>query len=259
MLAGIAHDLRAPITRLRFRLSLQHLKASEQELFDADLQALERITDQFLVFAGAGDREQPLGCPLDQWLSETIAGHPKDQLQLELTPVQATIRPVALSRAVSNVIDNALCHGDPPVVVRLSQDDTHVLIEVWDQGQGIPDEQWQRALQPFQRIDAARGRQGHCGLGLAIVNHVIQQHNGMISGGELQRVALLRALLLKPAFLVADEPASRLDPITSEVVSRLLVSSCRERQCTLLFISHDRQQLEKLCDRVIDTNSLRQQ
>lgn len=181
MLAGIAHDLRAPITRLRFRLSLQHLKASEQELFDADLQALERITDQFLVFAGAGDREQPLDCPLDQWLSETIAGHPKDQLQLELTPVQATIRPVALSRAVSNVIDNALCHGDPPVVVRLSQDDTHVLIEVWDQGQGIPDEQWQRALQPFQRIDAARGRQGHCGLGLAIVNHVIQQHNGRIS------------------------------------------------------------------------------
>ena len=181
MLAGIAHDLRAPITRLRFRLSLQHLKASEQELFDADLQALERITDQFLVFAGAGDREQPLDCPLDQWLAETIAGHPKEQLQLELTPVQATIRPVALSRAVSNVIDNALCHGDPPVVVRLSQDDTHVLIEVWDQGQGIPDEQWQRALQPFQRIDAARGRQGHCGLGLAIVNHVIQQHNGRIS------------------------------------------------------------------------------
>ena len=74
MLAGIAHDLRAPITRLRFRLSLQQLKPSEQEPFDADLQALERITDQFLVFAGAGDREHPLDCPLDQWLAETIAG-----------------------------------------------------------------------------------------------------------------------------------------------------------------------------------------
>ena len=86
MLAGIAHDLRAPITRLRFRLSLQQLQASEQEPFDADLQALERITDQFLVFAGAGDREQPLDCPLDQWLAETTAGHPKAQLQLELIP-----------------------------------------------------------------------------------------------------------------------------------------------------------------------------
>ena len=94
---------------------------------------------------------------------------------------------------------------------------------------------------------------------LGLSRQLLQRHAGMISGGELQRVALLRALLLKPAFLVADEPASRLDPITSEVVSRLLVSSCRERQCTLLFISHDRQQLEKLCDRVIDTNSLRQQ
>ena len=74
-----------------------------------------------------------------------------------------------------------LCHGDPLVVVRLSQDDTNVLIEVWDQGQGIPDEQWQPALQPFQRIDAACCRQGHCGLGLAIVKHVIQQHNGRIT------------------------------------------------------------------------------
>ena len=60
------------------------------------------------MFTGARDREQPLDCPLDRWFAETIAGHPKDQLQLELTSVQATIRPVALSRAVSNVIDNDL-------------------------------------------------------------------------------------------------------------------------------------------------------
>ena len=180
MLAGIAHDLRAPITRLRFRLSLQKLQAEQREQFHGDLQALERITDQFLLFAGEGDRELPVECPIDQWLAEAVAGQPKEQLQLELTAMKAKIRPVALSRALSNLIDNALSYGDPPVVIRLKHNNSRALIEVWDQGPGIPEDQWQRALQPFQRIDAARGQQGHCGLGLAIVSQVMHQHDGTV-------------------------------------------------------------------------------
>ena len=146
MLAGIAHDLRAPITRLRFRLSMQDLEEEERKQFHGDLQALERITNQFLLFAGEGDREHPVECPLDQWLAEAVAGQPKDQLKLEVSPTNATIRPVALSRALSNLIDNALSYGEPPVVIRLTHDNARVLIEVWDQGQGILEDQWQRAL-----------------------------------------------------------------------------------------------------------------
>ena len=181
MLAGIAHDLRAPITRLRFRLSLPQNRPDERDAAQADLQALERITNQFLLFAGEGERERAVLCPLDQWLGETVAGQPTQLLQLELTPMEATIQPVALGRAVSNLIDNALSHGKAPVVVRLAHDDAEARIEVWDQGQGIPEQQWHRALQPFQRIDAARGQQGHCGLGLAIANQVVEQHGGSIS------------------------------------------------------------------------------
>ena len=180
MLAGIAHDLRAPITRLRFRLSMQDLEEEERKQFHGDLLALERITNQFLLFAGEGDREHPVECPLDQWLAEAVAGQPKDQLKLEVSPTNATIRPVALSRALSNLIDNALSYGDPPVVIRLKHNNSRALIEVWDQGPGIPEDQWQRALQPFQRIDAARGQQGHCGLGLAIVSQVMDQHDGTV-------------------------------------------------------------------------------
>ena len=195
MLAGIAHDLRAPITRLRFRLSLQDLGEEEREQFHGDLLALERITNQFLLFAGEGDREDPVECPLDQWLAEAVAGQPKDQLKLEVSPTNATIRPVALSRALSNLIDNALSHGEPPVVIRLTHNNAQVQIEVWDQGRGILEDQWQRALQPFQRIDAARGQQGHCGLGLAIASHVMQQHGGSIcfrqGNGEPGRFAVL--------------------------------------------------------------------
>lgn len=72
-----------------------------------------------------------------------------------------------------------------------------------------------------------------------------------VSGGELQRIALLRALLLKPKLLIADEPTSRLDPITSKKIIELLVERCKAVDCTVLLISHDITQLEKTCDRTI--------
>ncbi|WP_417762985.1 ABC transporter ATP-binding protein [Shewanella sp.] len=72
-----------------------------------------------------------------------------------------------------------------------------------------------------------------------------------VSGGELQRIALLRAMLLSPKFLVADEPSSRLDPITAQQLTQLLVKLAREQQCALLLISHDLTQLQKVCDQII--------
>ena len=110
-----------------------------------------------------------------------MAGQPRDQLQLQLSSIRAPIRPVALGRAVSNLVDNAFTYGNAPVVIRLHRTGPEVTIEVWDQGQGIPSSEWERALQPFQRLDSARGRQGHCGLGLAIVNHVVRTHAGRIA------------------------------------------------------------------------------
>ena len=198
MLAGIAHDLRAPLTRLQFRLSMPELNPEERTRCQSDLEALERITGQFLLYAGGGEREACVDCPLDQWLAETVAGQPKEQLQLELSPIHLPIRPVALGRAVSNLIDNAFSHGTAPVVVRLRKRRTEVAIEVWDQGQGMPANAWDKALQPFQRLDSARGRQGHCGLGLAIVNHVVRTHAGRLSirqgNGDPGRFAVIITL-----------------------------------------------------------------
>ena len=181
MLAGIAHDLRAPITRLQFRLALPSLDATERQRCRHDLESLERITGQFLLYAGGGEREAPVVCPLELWLAEVVASYPSEQLHLEPTPVQARIRPIALGRAVSNLIDNAFSYGKPPIVIRLLTTKDGTSLEVWDQGSGVPTAQWSRALQPFQRLDEARGQQGHCGLGLAIVNHVMQHHDGTVT------------------------------------------------------------------------------
>ena len=81
------------------------------------------------------------------------------------------------------MIDNAFSYGSAPVVVRLFDRADQAVIEVWDQGEGMPADQWERALQPFQRLDESRGQQGHCGLGLAIVAHVARIHGGDLSCG----------------------------------------------------------------------------
>lgn len=175
MLAGIAHDLKSPLTRLRLRLAGH----AEQQRAEADLDALERITGQFLLFAGGGDAEEPVLLPLDQWLAELSAPIEPDQLQLDLEPGEACVQPTALGRAVGNLIDNAFSHGRPPLrlVLRWELPD-RFRIEIWDQGPGISPDSWPQALMPFQRLDRARGGSGHCGLGLAIAARVAAAHGG---------------------------------------------------------------------------------
>lgn len=128
-----------------------------------------------------GDEELSVPVPLDQLLAEVASSHPANQLQLNLEAMEVIVKPVALSRAVANLIDNAFTYGEAPVVLRLLRVEDQCCIEVWDQGEGMPQRQWEQALQPFHRLDASRGGQGHCGLGLAIVVHVARLHGGHLN------------------------------------------------------------------------------
>ncbi|MFO7628829.1 MAG: ATP-binding protein [Prochlorococcaceae cyanobacterium] len=187
MLAGIAHDLKSPLTRLRLRLSLAGPEAAgeapavaaDRQRSEADLDALERITAQFLLFAGGGESEAALAVPLEQLLAESSAAIDPALLVLDLEPVERLVQPTALARAVGNLIDNALSYGRPPLTLRLRPEPNEgFAIEVWDHGEGIAEAQWAEALLPFQRLDAARGGAGHCGLGLAIAERVAAAHGG---------------------------------------------------------------------------------
>lgn len=80
---------------------------------------------------------------------------------------------------------------------------------------------------------------------------LLDRHPGEVSGGELQRFALLRVLLLDPVFLFADEPTSRLDPVTQQETIALLVELAREKGCAVLIVSHDTALIEKTCDRTV--------
>lgn len=87
---------------------------------------------------------------------------------------------------------------------------------------------------------------------LALSTEILQRTAENVSGGELQRVAILRALLLNPVLLFADEVTSRLDPITQQETITLLIEQCRARQCGLILVSHDPYLIEKCCDKVVN-------
>lgn len=184
MLAGIAHDLRAPLTRLRLRAIPA---AAEGSAVAADLDALERITAQFLQFAGADSQEPAVRLPLQELLAETAAVVGELPLELDLVPLQRRVRPTALARAVRNLLENAIAHGQPPLRLVLrpgpAGEPEGFRIEVWDRGGGITASDWPRALTPFVRLDGARRGRGHSGLGLAIAARIAGDH-----GGQLQRL-----------------------------------------------------------------------
>jgi two-component system osmolarity sensor histidine kinase EnvZ len=188
MLAGIAHDLNSPLTRLRLRLSVDEPAQAEISLnplavekVAADLDALERITHQFLLFAGSGTSEAFVEVPLDSLLAELCARYDGQPLELALEPLQALVQPIAIGRAIGNLIDNALDYGKPPIALKLARlDDERYVIAVIDAGSGIPEPLWARALEPFQRLDPARRGEGHCGLGLAIAQRIAQAHGGQL-------------------------------------------------------------------------------
>ena len=208
MLAGMAHDLRSPLTRLRLRLDLaasaQALTQADHHRNASDLNALERITHQFLLFAGAEQSEPAVVVPLHDLLAEVAALVGEVPLELDLQPLERRVRPTALARAVGNLLENALQYGTPPLrlVLRAAEPDPHgFVIEVWDRGDGIAAAAWPIALEPFQRLDVARGGQGHCGLGLAIADRIARLHGGALrrlEGGEGFGVALTGRSLPSP-------------------------------------------------------------
>jgi two-component system osmolarity sensor histidine kinase EnvZ len=191
MLAGIAHDLNAPLTRMRLRLGDSGelgspakpllLDPTSQTKLSADLDSLGRITQQFLLYAGSLNREPFVVVPLDSLLQELCARYDDAALTLDLESLEASVQPIALGRAISNLIDNALDYGEPPLELRLrAQGGDRYVVEVRDHGPGIPQTSLARALEPFQRLDRARRGEGHCGLGLAIVERTAKTHAGQL-------------------------------------------------------------------------------
>ncbi|MCU0529178.1 MAG: ATP-binding protein [Cyanobium sp. Prado107] len=205
MLAGIGHDLSSPLTRLRLRLHLAEatpMSAADAGKALADLDALERITAQFMAFSRGETDEAPVELDLRAFLAEVAGQCDLQPLALELEPLRARVRATGLARAVANLLDNARSHGAPPFRLGLRPwDGDGFEIEVADGGPGLDRQLWSLALEPFRRLDPARGGSGHCGLGLAIAERVALAHHGSLHcrRGEQGFAVLLRGHSLAEA------------------------------------------------------------
>lgn len=184
LLAGISHDLRTPITRIR--LSVEFLSDQDEELKQGlidDTQDMDDIIDQFIGYVRYGSEEKMEVGDINEILQQVVDASAKQHSGIEsnfadIIPIK--FKPLAMKRLISNLIENAFRYGKAPVIVSSSVDKKQLKIIVKDNGKGIEDLDKVRLFQPFARGDKARGGKGS-GLGLAIVQRIAEMHGGEIS------------------------------------------------------------------------------
>ena len=202
LLAGVSHDLRTPLARLRVGLELETQDPQMKKGMAEDIEEMDRIIGQFLDFA-RGDETTAFEVDDPNGIVATcVDRHVRAGKNVRFTPgtvPRLPLRRTALSRLVNNLIDNAIAYGAPPVTVTTSTAGDRVVIDVADRGPGIPQDQVERLKQPFTRASAARtSASGGAGLGLAIVERVARMHGGTLDllprdgGGTLARVTISR-------------------------------------------------------------------
>ncbi len=202
ILAGISHDLRTPLTRLRMGIEMSEADEATRDGMVADTEEIDRTIGQFLDFARSNESANLEPVPLKPLL-EDIAGLYQRRgitLHTELMDVgEIPMNPATLRRAVSNLIDNAIRHAGKESITLSVQDKlTAVVVDVADRGPGIPVAETDRMMQPFTRLEAARSNTAGAGLGLAIVSRIATQHGGKLEllprqeGGLIARIRLPR-------------------------------------------------------------------
>ncbi len=193
LIAGVSHDLRTPITRLRLETELADLPKETHEAMVSDLEQMERIVNQFMDYARR-DNLPLSSLDFSKIVSEAI--HiarldidPGVRLRVSISPdVWVMGHAIELSRVVQNLITNALRYGksedgvlDLSITLSHSEDNKSAQLVVSDSGTGLDMRQAARLMRPFERGDAARGGTAGTGLGLAIVDRVVRRCSGSVA------------------------------------------------------------------------------
>lgn len=191
LLASVSHDIRTPLTRLRLAAELLP-KGSElmKESMEEDIVEINDIINQFLEYARGFEDEPLVPTNLGKFLVEIRSKHSRmgQNFKLQKRNIRVDvpkklfvdIRPLAFQRCLDNLINNAFFYSHKEVVVKATLLEESFVISVLDKGPGIPEDQKDLLLKPFERVDEARGNDGGSGLGLAIADRIIKVHSGSL-------------------------------------------------------------------------------
>ncbi len=191
LLAGVSHDLRTPITRLRLETEMADLPEETRENMVSDLEQMEMIVNQFMAYARRST--QPLeAVDLSQTVKQAIHG-----ARLEIDPavklttniaegIIVRAHPIELSRVVQNLITNAQRYGKSEddilhLTMEVAREKDTAVLTVSDEGPGLDMSQADRLMRPFERGDSARGGVTGTGLGLAIIDRIVRRSDGTVS------------------------------------------------------------------------------
>ena len=199
MLAGVSHDLKTPLTRIRLQLAMMNQTPDVEALSD-DIDEMEGMLNDYLDFARGEGGEKSELVDLGRLVrdaSEAARRARRGELELQVPEgVLLAVKQKALRRCVTNLIDNALKHGNR-ATVSLDLEARFADIHIDDDGPGIPPDQREEAFRPFRRLDEGRNLQsGGVGLGLSIARDIARAHGGDLLLGDSPRGGLRATIRL---------------------------------------------------------------
>ena len=182
MLAGVSHDLRTPLTRMKLQLAIT--KDPELEQMLEDIKDMEHMINSYLDFARGDIKENAKIVFLNKFLTQVTGPYLQNNLSLTIKSspnIKIALKTNALKRCFQNLFDNAFLYGNR-VILNNYLDQDELYIEIHDDGPGIPVEKREEVFKPFFRLEESRNKEtGGVGLGLAITRDIISNHGGQIN------------------------------------------------------------------------------
>lgn len=183
LLAGVSHDLRTPLTRMKLQVAMMP-DGEERQAMRADIADMESIVEEYLDFARGQGGEEPGPVDLGDLVRAAADGVAFDDVAVTVEAeddLVLTVRESAIKRCLDNLIANAAAHADT-VRVAVRRNGAGAEVDIDDDGPGIPDELREEAFRPFSRLDPARTRNHKgVGLGLAIARDIARGHGGDVT------------------------------------------------------------------------------
>lgn len=204
-LAGVSHDLRTPLSRLRLAVEMLPADQATRADIEHDIEDINGVIGQFMDFARDESTEPMERVDVVRLVEEVVARATRTGATIQLRAPKAlvtTLRPRAIRRVVTNLIDNAVKHATTAIDVEIKETTTpgnsspRWTLSVLDRGPGIAPSEVERLKQPFMRLDSSRTGASGAGLGLAIVDRIVRMHGGNFDllpregGGTEARVTL---------------------------------------------------------------------